>query len=277
LGDGSGGVGRGVGIGSGVGTGGTGGPGGTGSGVGRGGTGSGGVGSGAGPGGTGVGDGNGPGEGGSGGSGGPGGSGGSAAAAELRPRVVPRMKSSIVGGRVGVGAGFGGVNAKGLSSDASAARLSSDAASQDRVNASSAAASSSTARGRRVGRPAGVNRGASASAAGEDDAGEDDAGEDDPGEDDAGNDDAGNDDAADVGDTVITLVGSAGGREPVGTAAPSSAPHDEHTLWTSVAAAPQTAHARAGAVAASLLIAAPLSMIASYAVKSVGFTVPHAR
>jgi hypothetical protein len=167
------------------------------------------------------------------------------------------MKSSIVGGRVGVGAGFGGVNAKGLSSDASAARLSSDAASQDRVNASSAAASSSTARGRRVGRPAGVNRGASASAAGEDD--------------------AGNDDAADVGDTVITLVGSAGGREPVGTAAPSSAPHDEHTLWTSVAAAPQTAHARAGAVAASLLIAAPLSMIASYAVKSVGFTVPHAR
>jgi hypothetical protein len=182
------------------------------------------------------------------------------------------MKSSIVGGRVGVGAGFGGVNAKGLSSDASAARLSSDAASQDRVNASSAAASSSTARGRRVGRPAGVNRGASASAAGEDDAGEDDAGEDDPGE-----DDAGNDDAADVGDTVITLVGSAGGREPVGTAAPSSAPQDEHTLWTSVAAAPQTAHARAGAVAASLLIAAPLSMIASYAVKSVGFTVPHAR
>jgi hypothetical protein len=192
------------------------------------------------------------------------------------------MKSSIVGGRVGVGAGFGGVNAKGLSSDASAARLSSDAASQDRVNASSAAASSSTARGRRVGRPAGVNRGASASAAGEDDAGNDDAGNDDAGNDDAGNDDAGeddagNDDAADVGDTVITLVGSAGGREPVGTAAPSSAPHDEHTLWTSVAAAPQTAHARAGAVAASLLIAAPLSMIASYAVKSVGFTVPHAR
>jgi hypothetical protein len=164
-----------------------------------------------------VGDGNGPGEGGSGGltgSGGPGGGGGSAVAVELRPRVVPRMKSSIVGGRVGVGAGFGGVNANGFSSDESAARLSSDAASQERVNASSAVASSWTVRGRRVGSPAGVNRGSSVSAA-------------------PASPEAADETDADVGEepgSVMTLVGSAGGREPVGTAAPSWAPHERHTL-----------------------------------------------
>jgi hypothetical protein len=117
------------------------------------------------------------------------------------------MKSSIVGGRLGAGAGFGGVNANGFNRDGSATRLSSEAASQERVNASSAIASSWTVRGRRVGRPAGVNRGASPSAG--------------PA--------ASNEGDGEAGGSVMTLVGSAGGREPVGTAAPNSAPQAEQT------------------------------------------------